>query len=160
MFPSFSLFSCLGQIWDTAGQERFQSLGVAFYRGADCCVLVFDVTTVKSFENLDSWRDEFLIQASPRDPDKFPFVLLGNKVDVEESRRMVSQKRAATWCQSKNNIPYYETSAKENVNVEQAFQTVAKNALSQEAAADVYSDFPDTQIKLDQNNNQGGGCAC
>merc|ERR1712164_98314 len=38
------------QIWDTAGQERFQSLGVAFYRGADSCVLVYDVTDSKSFE--------------------------------------------------------------------------------------------------------------
>lgn len=51
------------QIWDTAGQERFQSLGVAFYRGADCCVLVYDVNVMKSFDNLDNWRDEFLIQA-------------------------------------------------------------------------------------------------
>ena len=50
------------QIWDTAGQERFQSLGVAFYRGADCCVLVYDVNNVKTFEDLDNWRDEFLIQ--------------------------------------------------------------------------------------------------
>ena len=40
------------QIWDTAGQERFQSLGVAFYRGADCCVLCYDVNTQKTFENL------------------------------------------------------------------------------------------------------------
>ena len=64
------------QIWDTAGQERFQSLGVAFYRGADCCVLVYDVNNNKSFEALDSWRDEFLIQASPRDPESFPFVSL------------------------------------------------------------------------------------
>jgi len=55
------------QIWDTAGQERFQSLGVAFYRGADSCVLVFDVNVAKTFENLDSWRDEFLIQVmNPR----------------------------------------------------------------------------------------------
>lgn len=52
------------QIWDTAGQERFQSLGVAFYRGADCCVIVFDVTAPASFKSLDSWRDEFLIQVS------------------------------------------------------------------------------------------------
>jgi Ras-related protein Rab-7A len=74
------------QIWDTAGQERFQSLGVAFYRGADCCLLCFDVTNPKSFEALDSWRDEFLIQASPRDPDNFPFVLLGNKVDLDETK--------------------------------------------------------------------------
>lgn len=62
----------------------------------------------KSFENLDSWRDEFLVQASPRDPDSFPFVIspvvietgtreanireqvvLGNKIDVDESKRMV-----------------------------------------------------------------------
>ena len=58
---------CAGQIWDTAGQERFQSLGVAFYRGADCCVLVYDVNTQKTFENLDNWRDEFLIQVrTPR----------------------------------------------------------------------------------------------
>lgn len=62
------------KLWDTAGQERFQSLGVAFYRGADCCVLVYDVNNSKSFDTLDSWRDEFLIQASPRDPDNFPFV--------------------------------------------------------------------------------------
>merc|ERR1712151_621134 len=51
------------QIWDTAGQERFQSLGVAFYRGADCCVLVYDVTVAKSFEHIENWRDEFLTQA-------------------------------------------------------------------------------------------------
>jgi hypothetical protein len=45
----------------------------------------------------------------------------------------VTQKRAMTWCQSKGNIPYFETSAKEAINVEQAFQTIAKNALQQEA---------------------------
>ena len=63
---------------------------MAFYRGADCCVLVYDVNNSKSFDALDSWRDEFLIQASPRDPDNFPFVVLGNKIDVEESKRVVS----------------------------------------------------------------------
>merc|ERR1712010_301227 len=118
------------QIWDTAGQERFQSLGVAFYRGADCCVLVYDVNTAKTFENLDNWRDEFLIQAGPRDPENFPFVVLGNKIDLD-NQRVVPHKRAAAWCQSKGNIPYFETSAKEAINVEQAFQTIAKNALRQ-----------------------------
>ncbi|KAG1048598.1 hypothetical protein G6F43_009025 [Rhizopus delemar] len=149
------------QIWDTAGQERFQSLGVAFYRGADCCVLAYDVNNSKSFEALDQWRDEFLVQASPRDPECFPFVLLGNKIDVEESKRMVSQKRAMAWCQSKGNVPYFETSAKEAINVEQAFQTIAKNALSQETDVDI--DFPDTiqipngrqeEIKKIVNHNQ------
>lgn len=128
------------QIWDTAGQERFQSLGVAFYRGADSCVLVFDVVQPKTFDNLDSWRDEFLIQAGPRDPDNFPFVVLGNKIDVEA--RAVAQKRALSWCQAKGNIPYFETSAKEAINVEQAFQLIARNALKQEVEEDIY--LPDT----------------
>eukprot|EP00695_Tsukubamonas_globosa_P000677 TRINITY_DN159_c0_g1_i4.p1 TRINITY_DN159_c0_g1~~TRINITY_DN159_c0_g1_i4.p1 ORF type:complete len:237 (-),score=87.62 TRINITY_DN159_c0_g1_i4:55-765(-) len=119
------------QIWDTAGQERFQSLGVAFYRGADSCVLVFDVTSAKTFENLDSWRDEFLIQAGPSDPDNFPFVVIGNKTDME-SQRVIPQKRALAWCQAKGNIPYFETSAKEAINVEQAFQVIARNALKKE----------------------------
>jgi Ras-related protein Rab-7A len=106
-------------------------LGVAFYRGADACVLVFDVNVAKTFENLHSWREEFLVQAGPRDPETFPFIVLGNKIDLESSR-VVSQKRAQTWCQSKGNIPYFETSAKEAINVEQAFQTIAKNAMKEE----------------------------
>merc|ERR1712230_223824 len=85
------------QIWDTAGQERFQSLGVAFYRGADACILVFDLTSKKSFQNLNTWREEFLIQASPRDPESFPFVVLGNKVDLKDSR-MVAVKEANQYC--------------------------------------------------------------
>jgi len=145
------------QIWDTAGQERFQSLGVAFYRGADCCVLVFDVNNAKSFETLESWRDEFLIQASPRNPENFPFVVIGNKIDMEESKRMISQKRAMAWCQSKGNIPYFETSAKEATNVEQAFQTIAKNALQQEVEVEI--DFPDP-IKIDSDTSKDYGCAC
>jgi hypothetical protein len=56
------------QLWDTAGQERFQSLGVAFYRGADCCVLCYDVNSSKSFEALDGWRDEFLVQVCRANP--------------------------------------------------------------------------------------------
>ncbi|KAG7231422.1 hypothetical protein INR49_011942 [Caranx melampygus] len=141
-------------------QERFQSLGVAFYRGADCCVLVFDVTAPNTFKTLDSWRDEFLIQASPRDPENFPFVVLGNKIDLEN--RQVTTKRAQAWCQSKNNIPYFETSAKEAINVEQAFQTIARNALKQETEVELYNEFPDP-IKLDRNDRaktSPESCSC
>lgn len=137
------------QIWDTAGLERFQSLGVAFYRGADCCVLVYDVSSPNSFKSLDTWRDEFMIQASPNDPENFPFVLLGNKIDLDQ--RNISPKRAEQWCQNKNGIPYFETSAKEAVNVEQAFDIIARNALSQQThLSDLYNEFPE-QIKLTSN---------
>lgn len=155
------------QIWDTAGQERFQSLGVAFYRGADCCVLVYDITNQKSFDALDSWRDEFLIQASPRDPDHFPFVLIGNKSDMDSKRKIVKSK-ANTWCKVKNQMPYFETSAKDAVNVESAFVEIARNALKQEslkAAEQTY--MPKTlnlqltaQQQRAQQNQQYNDCQC
>jgi len=146
------------QIWDTAGQERFQSLGVAFYRGADCCVLVYDVTAPDSFKALDSWRDEFLIQASPRDPENFPFVVLGNKVDLEDKRN-ISAKRAQQWCAGKGDVPYFETSAKEALNIELAFQTIARNALAQEPDLDLVNEFPDN-IKLPDSNRAAKQDVC
>lgn len=98
------------QIWDTAGQERFQSLGVAFYRGADACILCYDITAEKSFEQLNSWRSEFLNQSNPKDPDNFPFVVIGNKIDRETERR-VPKSKATQWCKSKGSkpVPYFET---------------------------------------------------
>jgi Ras-related protein Rab-7A len=138
---------------------------------------VYDVNNSKSFDTLDSWRDEFLIQASPRDPDSFPFVVLGNKIDVEEKKRAISQKRAMAFCQSKGGIPYFETSAKEAINVEQAFEgmlsssrgrkgrpvlmslaVIARNALAQEESEEFTGDFQDPiNIHLD---NEPSGCAC
>eukprot|EP00243_Klebsormidium_subtile_P003807 TRINITY_DN17411_c0_g1_i1.p1 TRINITY_DN17411_c0_g1~~TRINITY_DN17411_c0_g1_i1.p1 ORF type:complete len:207 (+),score=52.05 TRINITY_DN17411_c0_g1_i1:190-810(+) len=147
------------QLWDTAGQERFQSLGVAFYRGADCCVLVYDVNVNKTFDNLDNWREEFLIQASPSDPENFPFVVLGNKVDVDGGNsRVVSEKKAKAWCASKGNIPYFETSAKEDYNVDAAFQIIAKNALKNEAEEEIY--LPDTIDVNAQRPQKSSGCEC
>lgn len=75
--------SFLWQIWDTAGRERFQSLGVSFYRGADCVLLVYDVTSRNSFRNLELWYEEFMTHACPENPANFPFVLIGNKVDLK-----------------------------------------------------------------------------
>ncbi len=48
------------QLWDTAGQERFQSLCTSFYRGSDCCILVFDISDTETYDNLDKWRTTFL----------------------------------------------------------------------------------------------------
>lgn len=147
------------QIWDTAGQERFQSLGVAFYRGADCCVLVYDVNYLKSFDTLDNWHDEFLKQANPSNPSTFPFILLGNKVDVDGGNsRVVSEKKAKEWCASKGNIPYYETSAKEDFNVDAAFQCVAKLALENDRDQDIY--FQNIPEPVAESEQSRGGCAC
>ncbi|CAM8945533.1 unnamed protein product [Rhodiola kirilowii] len=146
------------QIWDTAGQERFQSLGVAFYRGADCCVLVYDVNVMRSFETLDNWHEEFLKQASPPDLKAFPFMLLGNKIDVDGGNsRVVSEKKAKEWCTSKGKMSYFETSAKEDYNVDAAFLSIAKIALANEREQDIYfQGIPDTV----SDSEQRGGCAC
>ncbi|KAL3592611.1 hypothetical protein D5086_011251 [Populus alba] len=143
------------QIWDTAGQERFQSLGVAFYRGADCCVLVYDVNVMRSFDTLDNWHEEFLKQASPSDPKKFPFILLGNKIDIDGGNsRVVSEKKAKDWCESKGNILYFETSAKEDYNVDPAFLSIAKTALANEHGQDIY--FQGIPEDVTENEQRGG----
>ncbi|KAL5195357.1 Ras-related protein Rab7 [Glycine soja] len=161
------------QIWDTAGQERFQSLGVAFYRGADCCVLVYDVNVMKSFDTLENWHEEFLKQlvcahdiqelshsyANPPDPRAFPFILLGNKIDIDGGNsRVVSEKKAKDWCAAKGNIPYFETSAKEDYNVDAAFLCIAKAALANEHEQDIYfQGIPEAAVP---ENEQRSGCAC
>ncbi|XP_068105863.1 ras-related protein Rab-7a-like [Hyperolius riggenbachi] len=114
------------QIWDTAGTERFQSLGAALYRGTDCCLLIFDVTSPNTFQALDTWHKEFLVQADPSAPESFPFVIIGNKTDLEG--RQVSPRQAQEWCKT-HNAEYYETSAKESMNVEEAFLGAVRLAL-------------------------------
>jgi len=116
------------QLWDTAGQERFQSLGVSFYRGSDACALVFDVNIAKTFESLEKWRDEFILQTDPKDALSFPFVVIGNKIDIPD-QRVVSTRRALAWCQAKGNIPFVEASAKDGTNVEKAITLLAQMAI-------------------------------
>ncbi|CCE81440.1 Piso0_002096 [Millerozyma farinosa CBS 7064] len=154
------------QIWDTAGQERFQSLGVAFYRGADCCVLCFDVTNEKSLNNLSSWKDEFLVQSNVSNPQDFPFIIIGNKIDVDDSKKIPSLQKKLSNITSNQlgglNYPVFETSAKDAINVEQAFEVVAKMALQQEELNDINGgvddDYNDAiNIHLESDNY---GCAC
>ncbi len=95
------------QIWDTAGQERYQSLGTAFYRGADACVLVYDVSEAASFQKLETWRNTFIQSADIKDPREYPFVVLGNKSDVEASKQVVQAAAVSQWCSKMGDIPNF-----------------------------------------------------
>ncbi|RMX46966.1 hypothetical protein pdam_00011944 [Pocillopora damicornis] len=145
------------QIWDTAGQERFKSLRTPFYRGSDLCLLVYAVDDVQSFKNLAMWRKEFLYYADVKDKDTFPFILLGNKIDVEE--RVVTQEEAHNFCLEIGGIPYYETSAKDSTNVDNAFHAAVKrlNELEQTKAK---SDFSATEgVNLSRvTQRESSGC--
>lgn len=74
------------QIWDTAGGEKHLSFQNIFYRHADACVLVFDLTKVETFDGLQGWKDELLSKGEIPNPTTFPFIILGNKNDLVAER--------------------------------------------------------------------------
>jgi len=103
------------------------------------------------------------VHAAPRNAESFPFVVLGNKADLAR-KRVVQTQKAQAWCQSNGEIPYFETSAKDAQNVEQAFQTIAKNALQQESNSSkqifeqtMSKEFVDV-TKNDPKKDSGGCC--
>ncbi|XP_055124751.1 ras-related protein Rab-9A [Symphalangus syndactylus] len=122
------------QIWDTAGQERFRSLRTPFYRGSDCCLLTFSVDDSQSFQNLSNWKKEFIYYADVKEPESFPFVILGNKIDISE--RQVSTEEAQAWCRDNGDYPYFETSAKDATNVAAAFEEAVRRILATEDRSD------------------------
>jgi len=115
------------QIWDTAGQEKYRSLGIAYYRGADACMLVFDVADKTTFKDLDKWVEAFLAQIPEEKAKNFPIILLGNKADKPD--RIVSAEMAKKWCAEHEDVPFYETSAKLGQGLEEAFEHIAKLAI-------------------------------
>eukprot|EP01088_Endostelium_zonatum_P013154 TRINITY_DN2754_c0_g1_i1.p1 TRINITY_DN2754_c0_g1~~TRINITY_DN2754_c0_g1_i1.p1 ORF type:complete len:210 (+),score=46.52 TRINITY_DN2754_c0_g1_i1:64-693(+) len=127
------------QVWDTAGQERFHSLVSAFWRGADGIVLVFDVTNKESFERLSVWIKDFHDARGVGDEvGTVPFIIVGNKID--EPERSVSKKKAVDWCnlyyeensKSITSLQFFECSAQDGTNVENAFRTLGEEILKQE----------------------------
>lgn len=118
------------QFWDTAGQERFQSLGTSLYRGADACILVFDLCNGSSFENLPFWKNEFLLQTESSSRLDSPFVLVGTKSDCSEELD-IQRDVVLSWCDS-NGIDrncYFETSARTGDYVSEVFDCVVDMAM-------------------------------
>uniref|UniRef100_A0A1I8FHU2 Ras-domain-containing protein n=1 Tax=Macrostomum lignano TaxID=282301 RepID=A0A1I8FHU2_9PLAT len=115
------------QLWDTAGQERFQSLGVAFYRGARLvhAGVRRDAAELLQDPGLRGGTSSSSRPSPPRRRTISHSWLVGNKIDLEN--RGVTQEARA---QTKSNMPYFECSAKEAVNVEAAFMQLAKDALA------------------------------
>ena len=136
------------QIWDTAGQERYQSLGKAFYRGSDACILVYDITSDTSLTDLKQWIETFSLNAGV-DKHKFAFFLVGNKCDLAESRQ-VQPKHIDSFLSATEVLKerVHETSAQTGAGIEEVFGQISRDLL--DAATGNTRKSGDSKIRLDK----------
>ena len=108
------------QIWDTAGQERFRTVVSSYFKGSHGIFIIYDITNRESFKNLENWLGEIEKNAS----EKVLKILIGNKCDLEEERDIQFEEGQAF--ANRNGMQFIETSAKNNTNINEAFEALAK----------------------------------
>ena len=111
------------QIWDLGGQESFKSLRQLYLEGANGALLVYDMTSKKSFEKLDEW-----VQSFREARDDAPIILIGNKSDLKKQIK-ITESESGKYADD-NNMILIITSAKTGENVEQAFLNLTKRILN------------------------------
>ena len=112
------------QIWDTAGQERFRTIISSYYKGAHGILLIFDLSDIETFKSLNNW----LIEIERNANKNVIKVLIGNKCDLTEERK-VSVQEVNEFAEI-NGMKYVETSAKDNINVIDAFSTLGMELIA------------------------------
>ena len=152
------------QIWDTAGQENFRSITRAYYKNSVCALVVYDISSRDSFNNVTTWIEDCKNQS----PKTIFMVLVGNKCDLNDKRQVTAEEGKEL--ADKNDMMFFETSAKDGINVDEIFLNSA-NEISKKIEQGYYDLDNDTcgikrglnrnnqQLHLggDQSNNQGGG---
>ena len=108
------------QIWDTAGQDRFRAITKNYYRGANGILLIYDITDRSSFEHIRNWIEQIKEEA----PEQIIIYLVGNKID-NQNNRVVTNEEAKKLAEEFK-LKYYETSAKNNINVDTTFLDLIK----------------------------------
>lgn len=139
------------QIWDTAGQERFRTITTAYYRGAMGILLVYDVTDEQSFNNIRNWIRNIEQHAA----DNVDKILIGNKCDMIADK-IVKEDRGRGLA-NEYGIHFYETSAKNNTNVSEAFIDIAKQIklrLMDNPNAQPQKGLPIDSTNTDANNKK------
>lgn len=121
------------QIWDTAGQERFHSVCNQFYRTADACIIVFDVTTKPTFNNIEDWLNDFISGCRKKETEEsenIPIIIIGNKADLDPKHVEVSDVLVENWCEQHEKLKYFKVSAKTGDMVKTAFEHVARESIA------------------------------
>ena len=108
------------QVWDTAGQERFFGITKTYFKNCACIIVVYDITRKLTFDNLNIWINEIKNICSK----SVYIILLGNKCDLENQRE-VSYKEGEKYAEE-HNFKFYETSAKDNINIIEVFEESSK----------------------------------
>ena len=129
------------QIWDTSGEEKFKAIAKNFYRGAHGVLLIYDICEKNSFLDVKSWIEQIIENT---DNDNLVMILCGNKCDMEKERN-ISKNEGENLANSYK-IPFFECSAKENINIDEIFNTMAKNIY--EKVGNRYT----ISVKLNSNN--------
>ena len=110
---------CSIKIWDTCGQERLRALSANYYRKADGVILVYDTTSIDSFNNLDYWLKSIKFYCK-RD---IPIIIIGNKIDLENK---IDKETLNNFMREHSNIPIFNTSAKTGKGINEAFYNIAQ----------------------------------
>jgi len=106
-------------IIDTAGQERFRSMNMTFFKKADSCILVYDITKKESFNSCKKYYIERIKELCK---SNIKVILLGNKSDLEEKRE-VSEEEGKKLAAS-NNYLFLEISCRDNYNILEDFENL------------------------------------
>ena len=104
---------------DTAGQERFDSISSNYLKNVNGVLLIYDITNYDTFWKIDYWNN----QIKYYNKNKYSIVLIGNKIDLDNQR--VVKFNYGENLSKKINCKFFETSTKDNINVEQVFETIS-----------------------------------
>jgi small GTP-binding protein len=119
------------QLWDIAGQERFGNMTRVYYKEAIGALIVFDVTRIGTFEAVQKWKNDIDAKVYlPPDDRPIPVVLLANKCDLAKEGIVQNPALMEKYCQENNFIGWFETSAKDNVNIDKAVNFLISGVLN------------------------------
>ena len=135
------------KIWDTAGQEKFKSISVQYIKNCIGILLVYSIDDRNSLNNLENWIKDIKDKTNY---EKVPLILIGNKCDLEDERK-VSKEEGEKFA-LKYNIKFFECSAKNNINVNQAFESLINEVV--ENYQDEFISENDKGIKIEENNDK------